>query len=140
LGLIAVNHLYEEAQEAVCPSGQFLDGFNSGNSTTRGSSGNCKNCTLPTGIQYVSTVCGLTTDTQFSTKTCPIGHYLSDIGTFNRRESATCSPCSTPTTTQYVTDVCTTTSNTQFAAKPVCPSGQFLDGFNSGKSLIRGSP
>ena len=123
----------------TCASNEYVSGLVQGSNTTVGSTGQCKTCSNPTGNKYTSAVCGATTDTQFATKTCSTGQYLSDTGTYNRRGSATCSTCSTPTSTQYVSAVCTATSNTQFAAKPVCSSGQFLDGFNSGNSTTQGS-
>ena len=127
------------AAKPTCNQNEYLSGFVQGSSTLGGKPGNCKTCSTPINNQYVSAVCG-STDTQFLTKTCPTGQYLTDPGTYNRLGSTACSICSEPTSTQYVTSVCTYGSNTQFAAKPTCPSGQTLNGFISGNKYNRGNP
>ena len=128
----------------VCTSSQYLRGFISGTSSTLGSSGTCTACAVPASgtAQYVSTVCGLMSNTVITTKTCSTGQYASGFsqGSYSQLGVAgTCTNCSAPASGTYVTAVCTLLRNTQTATKPVCTSSQYLSGFSSGTSSTLGS-
>jgi len=88
-------------------------------------------------------VCGTTSNTVITTKTCATGQYASGFtqGTSTTLGTqGTCTNCTTPSATQYVNNVCTFTTNTVLATKQTCASGQYLSGFNQGTVNATGSP
>lgn len=90
-------------------------------------------CSSPSGAQYVTAVCSLTSDTQMATKSCPAGQYASGFtaGSYSSVGSGgTCTNCSSPTGMQIVTMVCSVTNNTVMVQAQAC-SG-YRDGFSNG--------
>jgi Tyrosine-protein kinase ephrin type A/B receptor-like len=115
----------------VCTlANQFRDGFSQGSAFVLGSTGTCRDCGNPVAgtTQYVSTVCGPTSNTIISSRTCAANEYALGFsqGTYSSLGSqGTCTSCGNPGLGQYVTAVCTTTSNTVVANK-TCSTGTYL--------------
>lgn len=131
------------AQFPSCNAGYYSVNRSSGAYNALGSGGSCSQCTNPSGSQYVTAVCGETTNTTTATKTCPAGQYAPGFsaGAYNTVGSGgTCTACTLPTGLQYVTGVCSMPStNTTIATREACPAGQYISGFSAGSYSAVGS-
>ena len=117
-----------------CPTGQYARGFVAGTYSNVGVAGTCSNCYTPTGLQYVTNVCTLTSNTVVAIgSACPAGQYFRP-GSYGMLGDPTCRACSNPDAVlnQYVTAICTTTADTQFSIKQTCTGNKTLSGFSAG--------
>ena len=127
---------------ATCPAGQWRTGFIVGTVTGGGGTpGSCTPCTSPGPDQFVSQVCGPTSDTVLTSMTCSSGYYRSgtDPGAYDRLGSS-CIQCRAPSATDgsYVTSICSGTSDTGIAGR--CPLNQYRANFTVGTPTSLGTP
>jgi len=134
---------------------QYRSGYVAGSSTSTGQQGTCTPCQVPPvawnnpNFTYISTACGLTTDSALTTPTaCQAWEYRSGFqdGTQAGRPGnpGTCQPCSNPGTNQWVGQVCGKTTNTVIydipnfpPNTPACTNSQYRSGFSAGNYNTR---